>query len=177
MHVMYAQTGKHTHTHVVPKDLWGRKTIQNELSTHNYHIAGCLCWLRHIQLTFFYLVYRLLVLLLLQLVLHFFPVARSFWLIMHTRTAHNLWSLHNFHHIAACVCIGNLPLAFAIISIIFFSFRVFRSICLALAFSYSINSMCFVSSIFAVAHNSLQGCHAMRHISTIVYSYCDLGIC
>lgn len=76
-----------------------------------------------------------------------------------------------------CVCIGNLPLAFAIISIIFFSFRFFRSICLALAFSYSINSMCFVSSIFAVANNSLQGCHAMRHISTIVYSYCDLCIC
>lgn len=78
---------------------------------------------------------------------------------------------------SVCVCIGNLPLAFAIISIIFFSYRVFRSICLALAFSYSINSMCFVSSIFAVANNSLQGCHAMRHISTIVYSYCDLCIC
>lgn len=29
------------------------------------------------------------------------------------------------------------------------------------------------SSIFAVANNSLQGCHAMRHISTMVYSYCD----
>lgn len=117
--------------------------------------------------------------LFLLYILHFFPVARSFWLIMHTRTAHNLWSLHNFHRIVACVCvcIGNLPLAFAIISIIFFSFRVFRSICLALAFSYLINSMCFVSSIFAVANNSLQGCHAMRHISTIVYSYCDLCIC